>query len=420
MVIAVATSITVAMTGLTPLRLFNTLIISLSGDTARFIVKIDYEEIKWIKEREYYFIWFLYRILIPTSKETKLERGKINRIDLENTREDIIRFGLQLFDIFSNLDTLRIFLYAYDGIRNSKRAMEELGLTPKRYYSRLRELVEMGVLKKGEEGYEYTPLGKALYQLGYYLLDVLKNRERLKLIGELMKSDLLDFHETKQILEIISGESEGLELVLRSLYREGKMGSVERIGSYDELVDQLVRDIESAEKSINLASRYIDVRVVEACTKAMRRGIEFKVILSKGNLSSKFNKLKLLLSPSILKMMMKIISSNIAIDKFIREGEIPYSFCIIDGRTCFFELPSIVEGEFSIAFRVVDEGVAGRFKKLFHKLWNKTNTKMMLNFFNSLEGNNTDQHRDLEQQVEGESPPIHNSIEIDGVPPPLH
>ena len=349
-----------------------------------------------------------------------MERGRINRIDLENTREDIIRFGLQLFDIFSNLDTLRIFLYAYDGIRSSKRAMEELGLTPKRYYSRLRELIEMGVLKKGEEGYEYTPLGKALYQLGYYLLDVLKNRERLKLIGELMKSNLLDLHEIEQILEIISGESEGLELVLRSLYREGKMGSVERIGSYDELVDRLVRDIESAKKSINLASRYIDARVVEACTKAIRKGIEFKVILSKGNLSSKLNRLKLLLSPSILKIMMKMLSSDIEIDKFIREGEIPYSFCIIDGRTCFFELPSIVEGEFSIAFRVVDEGVAKRFNRLFHKLWNKTNMKMMLNFFDSLKGNDTDQHRDLEQQVEGESPPIHNSIEINGVPPPLH
>jgi len=300
-----------------------------------------------------------------------LERGRINRIDLENTREDIIRFGLQLFDIFSNIDTLRIFLYAYDGIRSSKRAMEELGLTPKRYYSRLRELVEMGVLKKGEGGYEYTPLGKALYQLGYYLLDILKNREKLKLIGELMRSDILRPKEAEQILDIISGKSEGLELVLRSLYIKGR-SDIRKITDYEKLVNYLREDIESAHDFIYLASRYIDTRIIETGIVALERGVDIKVLLSKEEgLTNKLTKLKLLLSPIILKKLLEMLSCGIEINKLVKEFEFSYSFCVIDDEITYFEFPSIIKGEFSIAFRVKDTNISLKFKDHFNKLWNR-------------------------------------------------
>ena len=309
---------------------------------------------------------------------------RINRIDLENTREEIIKFGLELFSIFSNLDTLRIFLYAQDGIDSSRRAMKELGLTPKRYYSRLKDLVEMGVLEKGEGRYRYTPLGKALYQLGYYLLDVLRNKDRLRIIGELMKSNLLEPQETERVLEIISSGSQGLELVLKSLDSSGKMEVVERITTYDELVEKLVEDIKTANNQVLLASRYIDMRVVEACTRVLKRRLELRVLLAEENLSSKLSRLRLFLSPTALKMMVEVLSMDIKVEEFVREGRIPYSFCVVDGEICFFEFPSIIEDEFSIAFRVVDKQAAEKFTRIFQELWDKSGTKMMFDFLGSL------------------------------------
>lgn len=303
-----------------------------------------------------------------------------NKIDLEKERDDIVEFGLQLFDLFSNLDALRLFLYAYDGLESSKKAMKELGLTPKRYYSRLRELVEIGVLEKSGGKYQYTPLGKAIYQLGYYLLDVLRNKEKLKLIGELMETSLLETDEMNRVLGILSRESEGLELILKAIIGDEKIGIVEKIIDYDELSNKLAEDIESAQHSVYLASRYLDARVSEACIKALRRNIRLRVLLSKETFD-KLNMLKLFLSPKSLKIMMEIFSSgDITIEEIVKESEFPYSFCIIDDRICYFEFPSIIKGSFSIAFKVLDERVAKRFSNLFDDLWEKSNKRNIFSF----------------------------------------
>lgn len=318
-----------------------------------------------------------------------MEIGKNRRLDLQNMREEILQYGLKLFDIFSNLDALKIFLYAQNGIENSKRVMKELELTPKRYYTRLKELMEIGVLERGGKGYRYTPLGEALYQLGYYLYNVLEHKEKLKLIGDLRDSKILEPHEMERVLEIFSEDSEGLELVLKSLGMIDETENIEKIDNFDKLAERLAEDIKFAEDYIYLASRYLDMRVIEACMKAMKRKVEVKVLLSEEHLSNKLNKLRFLLTPILLKMAIEIISS-FKIQNFLRKRKISYSFCIIDEKICLFEFPPFMEGNFSIAFRVVDKYIAEKFKEYFEELWNKTETKIILDI--GLERQDADQY----------------------------
>jgi len=318
-----------------------------------------------------------------------LEIGKNRRLDLQNMREEILQYGLKLFDIFSNLDALKIFLYAQNGIENSKRVMKELELTPKRYYTRLKELMEIGVLERGGKGYRYTPFGEALYQLGYYLYNVLEHKEKLKLIGDLRDSKILEPHEMERVLEIFSEDSEGLELVLKSLGMIDETENIEKIDNFDKLAERLAEDIKFAEDYIYLASRYLDMRVIEACMKAMKRKVEVKVLLSEEHLSNKLNKLRFLLTPILLKMAIEIISS-FKIQNFLRKRKISYSFCIIDEKICLFEFPPFMEGNFSIAFRVVDKYIAEKFKEYFEELWNKTETKIILDI--GLERQDADQY----------------------------
>ena len=318
-----------------------------------------------------------------------MEIGKNRRLDLQNMREEILQYGLKLFDIFSNLDALKIFLYAQNGIENSKRVMKELELTPKRYYTRLKELMEIGVLERGGKGYRYTPFGEALYQLGYYLYNVLEHKEKLKLIGDLRDSKILEPHEMERVLEIFSEDSEGLELVLKSLGMIDETENIEKIDNFDKLAERLAEDIKFAEDYIYLASRYLDMRVIEACMKAMKRKVEVKVLLSEEHLSNKLNKLRFLLTPILLKMAIEIISS-FKIQNFLRKRKISYSFCIIDEKICLFEFPPFMEGNFSIAFRVVDKYIAEKFKEYFEELWNKTETKIILDI--GLERQDADQY----------------------------
>ena len=71
----------------------------------------------------------------------------------------------EIIDALSHEDAIKIFIYAKDGITNSTMAIKKLGLTQKRYYTRLKQLLEAGLLEKREDGYWHTVLGNILYQL---------------------------------------------------------------------------------------------------------------------------------------------------------------------------------------------------------------------------------------------------------------
>ncbi len=68
-----------------------------------------------------------------------------------------------LFKVLSKPNALIIFRHTVDGIKSSTYAIEELDLTPKRYYARLRELVDIGLVRKLDSGYGQTALGKLIY-----------------------------------------------------------------------------------------------------------------------------------------------------------------------------------------------------------------------------------------------------------------
>ncbi|MFB0543351.1 MAG: hypothetical protein ACETVR_01090, partial [Candidatus Bathyarchaeia archaeon] len=54
----------------------------------------------------------------------------------------------EIIDALSHEDALRIFIYAKEGITNSTVAIKKLELTQKRFYTRLKQLLDAGVLEK--------------------------------------------------------------------------------------------------------------------------------------------------------------------------------------------------------------------------------------------------------------------------------
>jgi predicted transcriptional regulator len=283
---------------------------------------------------------------------------------------------IDIFDTFANLDTMRIFLLAEKGISNSNKAIKELDLTPKRYYSRLKALVDSGVLEKVNGVYVYTPVGEMLHSLGLSLINLVDNKQKIGLLLNLSKSEALSDEERQKINSVIIGKND-MGGVLGSMIRRIPQEKVEKISGYKELVEALAHAIASSKKSILLASRYFDVWVVDECLKAQERGNELRVLISKETMSKKMNKLRMMLSPKIIMKVLEI-SNGKNIDDILREIELSFSFCIIDGSECFFEFPS-VGGEFSIAFKFKDNETSKKFTQLFNSTWesrdvNKTPT----------------------------------------------
>jgi len=182
---------------------------------------------------------------------------------------------------------------------------------------------------------------------------------------------------------VVSKGSSDVSGIFNMIFLSDKQERVEAIPSYDIAVDKLVEEIQGSEQNIFLASRYIDSKVIDAQLKASKRGVNAKVLMAKEHLEDKVNKLQLLLSPGLMLSIMEFFNDP-QLDEFMRDGNIPFSFCIIDGARCFFELPSFGGNDFTIAFFVVDKTIGEKFTKMFSVLWETAEKKDVPRVFQML------------------------------------
>ena len=320
---------------------------------------------------------------------------------LQETSPETLERCIDIFSTFANLDTMQIFMLAEKGISNSNKAIKDLGLTPKRYYSRLKELVDSDLLEKVNGVYMYTPVGELLHTLGLSLLNLIDNKQKIGLLMDLSKSDAFSADERQQINSMILGKDHTGSLfgsILPGLPHE----KIEKISTYKSLVETLAHDVASSKKSILLASRYFDLWVIDECLKARERGNELRVLISKETISKKMNMLRMMLSPRILLKVIEMSNGN-NVNDVLREIDLSFSFCIIDGRKCFFEFPS-VGGEFSIAFKLDDGETSTKFTQLFNSVWESKDVNKTSTLFKNLSEHDARERDDLDHQVERHNP----------------
>jgi DNA-binding HxlR family transcriptional regulator len=284
---------------------------------------------------------------------------------------------VKILDALGNQDALSIFIYVENGMTSSKLAIQELGLSQKRFYSRLKELIDVGLIEKNEGTYRYTTLGKIFSKIGYSLLDVLENKEQFELLERLRENSSLTSSDFNKITSVVSKGSTDVSGIFNMIFLSEKQGKVEVLPSYERLVERLIEETQVAKEKIILASRYIDNKVIDSTMQAVKNGVNFQVLMAKEHLEDKLNKLQLLLSPGLVFSMLEFFTDP-NLDDYMRDGNVP------DGSRCFFELPSFGNNEFTIAFYVVDKEIGSKFIKMFTTLWETADTKSIPKFFQVL------------------------------------
>jgi predicted transcriptional regulator len=301
----------------------------------------------------------------------------------ENTSVTAFNEMVRILDALGHEDALAIFFYTEKHIKSSKLAIEELGLTQKRFYSRLKELIEVGLIEKTEGEYRYTIFGNIFFKIGFSLMEMIENREQIELMERIRASSSLPNAEMEKIRSVVSKNFRDVSGLFDMVFLSEKHRKVEVLPSYEKLVEKLVEEMKAAKDTIHLASRYIDNKVIDSMFKATGSGVKGKVIMAKENLEDKVNKLQLLLSPGLVMNLLEYFSDP-ELNDILRDGHVPFSFCIIDNRTCFFELPSLGNHDFAIAFFVDDVEIGTRFIKMFNALWESAEAKSVPKFFQVL------------------------------------
>jgi len=285
-----------------------------------------------------------------------------------NLFSSVLSDMVKIFSALSSDDSLRIFYTAQNGIESSTRVIKELGLTQKKYYTRLNELLKAGLLHKNGDAYQYTALGKICYELGQLFAETLCHSTQLELIDRVESSSTLSLTEKKKVIESISKEG----LVNFSDLLSGAIRPVGIVTKFEDLKTLLSRLIERTEKSMRLATRYTDVDVSETIIKCVNRGVDMYFLDGdKQNLSTKLQLLRLVLSnPLKMRAFYQILNSPRV---HVRYCDLPFSFFVSDEKYSLFELINPDNNEFIAALYLENEALAMRFAELFSTLY--TNAK---------------------------------------------
>jgi len=270
----------------------------------------------------------------------------------------------EILAALANEDAIKIFLTARRGIEKSTKTIQELELTQKRYYSRLKDLMEAGLVEKRDNAYQHTTTGMICYTLGKSFNSALNQRDRLDLADRLRRSKSISQEETKQILQALSPRG-----LASSLEAGESINPVKMFEEYESLVSELIALIEGAEERIYLAAYDPDVRVMEVLIKAVQRKIDLSLLTGESQkLSESIQILRTILNPSIAHVVLKLLQSQ---ELTVKHGDIPFNFCVIDETFALIELSNPLTKGFHVGFTLESQSMCRKLVKTFNSLYQK-------------------------------------------------
>ncbi len=290
-------------------------------------------------------------------------KSKVESSTSKRAERKVLYETKEILSSLSNVDSLKIFQMAKDGIQSSTKTIKELKLTQKRYYTRLNQLIKAGLIEKNMNTYKHTILGKICFKMGETFNDLLLNRDQLDLMDRLNKSKSLSLEETKEIARAISKGS-------MESFGESLISDVRVADTYEKLVNDVIEYIEKAEEKVYFATKYFDVRVSEALLRSIKKGIEMTFLSGdKEDVANRVKVLRTMISkPRMLKFFFEFINSP---DFRVRYVELPYTFIVIDGKYAMIEVTKPYTNAFSMAFFFNDEKLCEKLIETFEMLWKR-------------------------------------------------
>src|SRR5579885_2210431 len=164
----------------------------------------------------------------------------------------------QLTDVLSVLskdDALTIFQMAEEGIRSEIDTPTRIGLTKKQYYTRLKQLVDLGLITKRNETYTQTAFGKVVYQKHIIgLTNNIKNSKYLQMV-DVLKSD--SKFSDRDIMDFMSKVEPQISSDIQDTSKPSTIA-----WSWEEMVSKVLEIMEFAEKEIVLVSRFTNELII--------------------------------------------------------------------------------------------------------------------------------------------------------------
>lgn len=259
--------------------------------------------------------------------------------------------------------SLKLFKIASTGFRGGPGVPEKMGLTKKQFYSRLHTLVKLGLVNRTVGLYKHTYLGSIVNNMQIKPLEEsLTDYWNLLAVDELRRSKDIPQKEQEKITRSILNETRLKKYFAQDLSQPTKI-----IYTYEELVDSVLRLIESARTEIFLASRYYEPSVGLRLIGKFGEGVSLNLLDDNPSGTSLVSRLQAALDDpathSLAKAMLE--SPKVRVSRRVLE----YSFIVVDGEYCEIEIVNpLTPQEFNLALGFKDEELSRRMIGFFEKL----------------------------------------------------
>ena len=291
-----------------------------------------------------------------------------NSILAANDNSKILSQLTEVLSVLSKNDALTIFLMANEGIKSELDTPTKIGLTKKQYYTRLKQLVDLGLITKNNESYMQTAFGKVVYQKHIIgLTNNIKNSKYLQMV-DVLKADP-KFND-KDIMEFMSKVEPQVSSDL-----ETSRKSFTVVSSYEDMVRKILEMVEFAQSEILLVTRFQNELIINSILKKASSGVNVKVLADTNLVENYFEKEMPVKSDKNKKERENVVSNPYYPSRIDRRYvQVPFCVMIVDNRYVGLEIIDLGESKkFKMAIFGEDSNLLSSMMPLFDSLWQKSN-----------------------------------------------
>ena len=297
-------------------------------------------------------------------------------------QEAIVGFQ-NLLSLLSRRDNLKMFAVAKEGLMISSSILDTLRITPKKYYTSLKQLKDVGLIEKDKKGYYvHTTFGSIVYQriileLSQYTrhLEKMQMIDTLRHAGKFSEASILKI--TQEIMDNIIKPSPSTSS-FSSAISESIKNKIDIILSFDNVIQTLVERIDCCKREILIATRICPEIVINKILEKSKLGVKVKVVADIDLVKQYFRTQQKFVDNLDQKNPRKerkcVIANPWYPDKTInrRIADIPFGMIVLDNNEIGIELVnSNNPKEFYGGIFIRDEKTAMRAAEFFQQIWEK-------------------------------------------------
>jgi len=281
-----------------------------------------------------------------------------------------------VFTILGDKQSIEILESASAGMRSSSNGIRNQ--SKKQYYVRLKRLVEMGLVEKRKAIYNLTAFGLLVYENHFKTMKkVIPNYWQIKSIDVLKTRNDFPLEQKEKIIKEYLATSS-----LNGILNTTHLTSFTVAKKFDDLIVEVLKVLDNAEKEIYFATRYHDPHVSTKVFEKFGKGVTIHILDGNPEQISVENRLAAIFRTPPNKETAELIKKIVKSPRFDlkRLPDLPQSFMVVDGIQVVYDTVNFINPEqFTIAISKYDDAyMAQQFIEYFKMLSKDAITPQLL------------------------------------------